>query len=153
MSDSANSKSLAFTATDPAADAARDAQDSHSLLAAATLVTGSPLGRCKLPPLATLGAVGLMSHGLMSHDAQAEDPEPLDEEFLDYLLQLEGEDEDWTLFDSQEPEPTAPATAAKPAPAQDAAATAKVPVGKPTQATAPTTQTPARTGAQSGVKR
>ena len=102
-----------------------------------------------LTPLLTLGAVGLVSQ-----PARADDSEALDEEFLDYLLQLEGEDEDWTLFDSQDSEPTPPATTSKTAPAQESPTAAKTTAAKP-PASAPgarptSTQTP---GTQSGAKR
>lgn len=66
--------------------------------------------------------------GAWLSEARGDEPEPLDEEFLDYLLQLEGEEEDWTLFDSQQSESPSQATAkpsttksseAQPAPAKE----------------------------------
>jgi hypothetical protein len=58
--------------------------------------------------------------GALIREARADEPEPLDEEFLDYLMQLEGDEEDWTLFDSQEAEPPAAKSAtARPAPIQE----------------------------------
>jgi hypothetical protein len=87
-----------------------------------------------LAPLLTMGAMGLMSEA-----THAEDPEPLEEEFLDYLLQLEGEDEDWTLFDSQESEPAPQATASKTAPGESATPV-KTPGEKP-QTAAPIAKT------------
>jgi hypothetical protein len=87
--------------------------------------------------------------GALISEARADEPEPLDEEFLDYLLQLEGDEEDWTLFDSQEVE-AAPvkSTASKPAPTRE-------PVARSTQSPAaqsPATQTPPPK-AQTEVKR
>jgi hypothetical protein len=68
-----------------------------------------------LSPLLILGAASLMTC-----EAQASEPEPLDEEFLDYLSQLEGEDDDWTLFDGKDAKPApAPPAAAKPTPPKE----------------------------------
>ena len=69
-------------------------------------------------PLLVAGA------GLLAVPARAAEPEPLDEEFLEYLAQLEGDEDDWTLFEAE----------AKPAPVQPAASkptAAKEPVAKP----------------------
>lgn len=57
--------------------------------------------------------------GLAARSANAAEPEPLDEEFLEYLSQLEGEQEDWTLFegDADKAAPAKP-VAAKPAPSK-----------------------------------
>jgi hypothetical protein len=48
----------------------------------------------------------------LASTAQAAEPRALDEDFLDYLSQLEDEQDDWTLFEADDPEPAA----AKPAP-------------------------------------
>lgn len=88
--------------------------------------------------------LGMVTASTLISEARADEPEPLDEEFLDYLLQLEGDEEDWTLFDSQEAEPApAKSTASKPAPSQE-------PVVKSTQT--PPAQSPP-TKPQSEVKR
>ena len=80
--------------------------------------------------------------GLAALTAQAAEPEPLDEEFLDYLSQLEGDEDDWTLFDSEEAKPQADAKPQPPKPASTPAATktatAKVPAEKPAAAPAET---------------
>ncbi len=64
--------------------------------------------------------------GLMAGAAQAAEPEPLDEEFLEYLAQLEGDEDDWTLFEADEtkPAPVQP-------PASKPVAAAKEPAAKP----------------------
>jgi hypothetical protein len=73
-----------------------------------------------LGPLLMLGAASLATSA-----AQAGEPQPLDEEFLDYLSQLEGDDDDWTLFDGEEAKPApAPPAAAKPAPPKEPVAKA-----------------------------
>jgi hypothetical protein len=80
--------------------------------------------------------LGIAAAGALLNDARAEEPEPLDEEFLDYLLQLEGDEEDWTLFDSQDSE-SATTTSAASKPATAPPPTTKQPVAK--SATAPAT--------------
>jgi hypothetical protein len=46
---------------------------------------------------------------LLSLTALAADPiEPLDGDFLDYLANMEGDDDDWTLLADVEEAPTAP---------------------------------------------
>jgi hypothetical protein len=82
--------------------------------------------------------LGMAAAGVIMSEVHAEEPEPLDEEFLDYLLQLEGDEEDWTLFDSQESEPApASSTTSKPAPTKE-------PVAKSTPS-APAQSAPAKT--------
>ena len=89
-------------------------------------------------PLLLLGAASVLTH-----PAQAAEPEPLDEDFLDYLSQLEGEDDDWTLFDSEEAKPAAtPSAAAKPTPRKEpVVTTAKEPAVDTTKV--PPAKTPA----------
>jgi len=54
--------------------------------------------------------------------AGAEKVAPLDAEFLEYLESLEGDEEDWTLFEDKKPPPPPPAPKrkAKEKPAEEA---------------------------------
>ena len=65
---------------------------------------------------------------LLAGTARAAEPAPLDEEFLEYLAQLEGDEDDWTWFEADEPPPAAAKPAARPAPASQPAD--KVPPAK-----------------------
>lgn len=82
-----------------------------------------------LVPLLAMGAAGLLTR-----PAQAAEPEPLDEEFLEYLSQLEGEQDDWTLFEAEDDKPAPAKPAAPPAAPSKQAAT------KPTKVAAPKVQ-------------
>jgi hypothetical protein len=94
--------------------------------------------------------LGMAAAGALISEARADEPEPLDEEFLDYLLQLEGDEEDWTLFDSQEAEPEpVKSTASKPAPTREPVANKST--QSPPASNPPVQSPPPR--AQSEVKR
>ena len=98
--------------------------------------------------------LGMAAAGALISEARADEPEPLDEEFLDYLLQLEGDEEDWTLFDSQEAEQMpVKSTASKPAATRDpvAKATQSPPAQSPPAPSPPAPNPPPRT--QTEVKR
>jgi hypothetical protein len=87
---------------------------------------------------ALLASLPLLAAGasLLATQSRAAEPVPLDEEFLEYLAQLEGDEDDWTWFEADE---------VKSAPV-------KPPASKPASAEQPAQKTPPRK-AQAEVKR
>jgi hypothetical protein len=61
---------------------------------------------------------------LLARSAGAAEPEPLDEEFLEYLSQLESDDDDWTLFEADAGTAAPAPPAAKPVASPTASPTA-----------------------------